>query len=115
MPLRRPRPPRLLPDQLVVTGERHHSSSIQEILIHLAEGRLQYRCTASLIREFDNIHDPHAVAVIVDDRRVGHIARAHSEAVAEALGKKTVELKCIINWNGEIVNGVYRVKLFPAL
>lgn len=80
-----------------------------------AEGRLQHRCTASIRREVDNSSDSHAVAVMVDDVRVGYIARAHSEAVAEVIGDQTVELKCIINWNGEINNGIYRVKLFPSL
>lgn len=47
--------------------------------------------------------------------RVGYIARAHSAAVAGILGDSTVDVKCVINWNGEITNGIYRVLLFPTL
>lgn len=65
--------------------------------------------------EPDNDSDPHAVGVVVDGFRVGYIARAHSKAVAEAIGERPVELRCVINWNGEVTNGIYRVKLFPDL
>ena len=103
-----------LPEELVVTGERHHGANIERILQANAEGRLEYRCTARLLRERDNESDPNAVAVMVDDVRVGYIARTHSSSVASELENRGNELKCIIRWNGEHSNGIYRVKLFPT-
>ncbi|MFM7148196.1 MAG: HIRAN domain-containing protein [Actinomycetales bacterium] len=105
----------LLPEQLVVTGERHHADEIRAVLSEAGSGHLQFRCTAQLRPEPQNASDPHAVAVIVGGRRVGYIAKAHSKPVAEALSGRTTEAKCVINWNGEIDNGIYRVKLFASL
>lgn len=114
MRFRGQRSTRLLPDQLVVTGERHHSDNIQAVLSQSTDGRLQYQCNAVLARELGNDSDPHAVGVLVNGLRVGYIARIHSEDVSEVIGDRNVELKCVINWNGEVLNGIYRVKLFPT-
>jgi hypothetical protein len=105
----------LLPEQLVVTGERHYAEEIRAVLSETASGYLQYRCTAELQPEPDNALDPHAVAVRVGGRRVGYIARRHSESVSAVLAGTPAEVKCVINWNGETTNGIYRVKLFASL
>lgn len=102
------------PDQLVVAGERHHSENIQ-LLIARNSGRLELHCVARLEWERDNPHDPDAIAVTVDHQRVGYIAQANSTRLRQAIGVDGIELDCVIHWNGEAVNGIYDVKLFPPL
>lgn len=106
---------RLLPDQLVVTAERHHSDNIRAVLTGASNGGLERRCHAQLVPDPQNAHDPNAVAVVVDGRRVGYVAKVHSSAVRRAISGSNVVLKCVIYWNGETENGIYRVKLFPDL
>ena len=102
------------PEQLVVAGERHHSANIQS-LVESNEGRLEVHCVAQLLWERDNLHDPDAVAVVVDGLRVGYISRRHSADLRLQLNGEVLELACVVHWNGEKTDGIYDVKLFPPL
>lgn len=102
------------PDQLVVAGERHHADDIQWLIAQNA-GRLELHCLARLEWERGNPHDADAIAVLVDQRRVGYIAKSNSTVLRQVIGIDGIELDCVIHWNGETVNGIYDVKLFPPL
>lgn len=114
--VRKNRPRRIIfqPHQLVVAGERHHSDNIQWLVAQHA-GRLELHCNALLKWEQENPHDPDAIAVLVDHRRVGYIAQANSARLRQLIGTAGINLDCVIHWNGETVNGIYDVKLFPPL
>ena len=98
-----------------MTGERHHAADIRHILTSESGGNLDFKCEARLVPEPDNAADPNAVAVIVHGRRVGYIAAEAAPRVGAEIGDDEVVLKCIIRWNGEVDNGIYRVKLFPTI
>lgn len=102
------------PEQLVVAGERHHAENIQW-LVDQNDGRLEVRCKAWIAREPGNQFDPNAVAVMVDQRRVGYISRAHAPLIREMIGDQSIEFDCVVHWNGEVEEGIYDVKLFPPL
>lgn len=99
--------------QLGVSGERHHAEAIRTLLSTYAGGRLEYRCQATIRRDRGNEADVNAVEVMVHGTRVAYVAKAVSEIVASRIGEDSVELKCVIHWNGETKNGIYHVKLFP--
>jgi len=103
------------PGDLTVVGERHHGAEIRRLLSDRAGGSLDHRCEAHLCREPDNAADPNAVAVVVHGVRVGYIAAECAERVGREVGHDEVVLKCIIRWDGEVDNGIYRVKLFPTI
>lgn len=103
------------PGDLTVTAERHHAADIRHILTSESGRNLDFTCEARLLPEPDNPADPNAVAVIVHGRRVGYIAAAAAPRVRESIGDDEVILKCIIRWNGEVENGIYRVKVFPTI
>lgn len=97
-----------------VSGERHYEQSIQRILNEHGGGRLECQCKAAIRRDLGNESDPNAVEVTVHGLRVGFISGVTSEKVARKIQDRTVELDCVINWNGETSNGIYHVKLFPV-
>ena len=100
-------------EHLGVSGERHHADAIRKVLTTHGGGRLEYRCQAVIRCDHGNERDPNAVEVLVHGLRVAYIAKAVSGVVASRIGDKSVELKCVIHWNGELNNGIYHVKLFP--
>jgi hypothetical protein len=97
-----------------VSGERHYGEGIRSILREHGGGRLEYRCTATIRRDHGNAYDPNAVEVVVHGLRVGYISERSSRRVAERIKQRSVELECMVSWNGEINNGIYHVKLFPV-
>jgi len=100
-------------EHLGVSGERHYDEAIRKVLATYGGGRLEYRCQAVIRRDRGNERDPNAVEVMVHGLRVAYIAKTLSGLVASRIGDKSVELKCVIHWNGELNNGIYHVKLFP--
>lgn len=100
--------------EIGVSGERHYGENIRELLCEHGGNGLEYRCTATIRREVDNPADEHAIEVVVHGRRVGYISKKSSASVAERIKKRSVELECVVSWNGEISNGIYHVKLFPV-
>ena len=97
-----------------VSGERHHGEEIRRILSEQHAGKLEYRCTATIRRDRTNAVDEHAVEVVVHGLRVGYISQKSSQRVAERIVDRSVELQCVVSWNGETTNGIYHVKLFPV-
>ena len=68
-----------------VAGESHY----QEALRHLAgPGEIRLDCEARLIAEPGNAHDPHAVRVEIEGRKVGYLPRG----LAPAWGPRLAEL-----------------------
>lgn len=96
-----------------VSGERHYGENIREILEKHGGSRLEYRCTALVRRDTTNVADTHAIEVVVHGLRVGYISRKSSVRVSQRIGQFSIELECVVNWNGETENGIYHVKLFP--
>ncbi|MFM8529865.1 MAG: HIRAN domain-containing protein [Ilumatobacteraceae bacterium] len=75
---------------------------------------LEYHGACTIRRDRDNSADPHAVEVLVHGARVGFISRRWSATVAAKIDDHEIEMKCVVNWNGETQNGIYHVKLLPV-
>lgn len=105
----------LSPVEISVSGERYHKEAIEQIILTHAAGKLHWKTTAHLDRELENNQDKFAVQILVQGQRVGYIHRDHCKEVWQAIGPQGTTLECSIRWNGEPLNGVYSVKLFPAL
>jgi len=112
---RTPKPHRVVleSEHIGVSGERHHAEALRQLLTSYAGGRLEYKCVATLRHDRLNESDPNAVEVSVHNIRVGYISRKSSEVVLARIGDHEVQIKCSIHWNGELINGIYHVKLFP--
>jgi len=100
-------------NEIGVSGERHYADAIERLLAEYGGGMREYRCTGLIRRDRGNSHDPHAVEVVVHGVRVGYISKTWSETVSAKIKDREVEMKCILNWNGESPHGIYHVKLLP--
>lgn len=107
--------PILSPVDISVSGERYHKEAIEQIILTHASGKLHWKTTAHLDRDIENKQDKFAVQVLVQGQRVGYIHRDHCKKVWQVIGPQGTNLECSIRWNGEPLNGVYAVKLFPSL
>ena len=99
---------------LVVRGARFHTEAIMELLsspfldsayhvpvaVGAHEAALWGDFKASL-EPINHEHDPDAIQVIVEGKRVGFISRNLTEALRPLLGERTSELDCTIFWNGD--------------
>lgn len=91
--------PTLLPGgDVEVVGESHYQAALEAV----SGGRTQHGaqrpyCTAQLVREPKNPHDPNAVRVDIDGRPVGYIARSkapHLHPIIEALRSQGKQTTC---------------------
>lgn len=62
-----------------ITGSVHHAGALDAIPCLLLEEELR------LVREKDNKHDRHAVAVHYDTLKLGYVPRQEAPAVAKAI------------------------------
>jgi hypothetical protein len=64
-------------DDLVrVVGTSHYQEALHELAgPQPGDERTRFECTATLVPEPDNPHDPDAVAVQINDTTVGYLAR----------------------------------------
>lgn len=57
-------------------GENYHQRALEEsVLSRPRDVRKELKATAELVREPDNHHDPEAIRVEIDRRKVGHVPR----------------------------------------
>lgn len=96
-----------------VVGESHYQVALNAICGGRTETGHEHYCEAILETEPDNPHDPNAVAVRIDGRKVGHIPRDLAPRIARAIGMHRAAVKAVIvgGWSrrGEI--GSYGVRL----
>jgi hypothetical protein len=76
--------------QYQVVGESHYLNELKSII---SDAGLQvdepgeYFCRAFLLCEPKNEHDPNAVAVVIDSKRIGYIPRKDAQELAPELRK----------------------------
>lgn len=71
------RPTRLHGRELInVAGESHYQDALRAI----TRGEPRLNTDAALIPEPDNPHDPNAIRVEIDGRKVGYVPRSKAEA-----------------------------------
>jgi HIRAN domain-containing protein len=65
---------------LGVVGESHYRDAIEAVTDGPKVEGVRAITWATLVAEHDNPHDPHAVGVLIDGRKVGHLAREDAGA-----------------------------------
>jgi len=86
-----------------VVGEKFHADQIRPLFPRrITEGSSTWEGMATLAPEPDNPHDRNAVAVVVDGRRIGHLAKeiaAPYSQLLQALGRRGLRgvTRCYIN------------------
>lgn len=65
--------------KLSVVGESHYQETLASLSAAPSRGEHRYDCTALLVLEPDNPHDPNAVMVQVDGECVGYLSRYNAQ------------------------------------
>ena len=65
-----------------VVGESHYQDALRAVIGGPVAGEVRHTCTAALVPEPDNPHDPNAVMVQIEGRRVGYLSRGDAVAYA---------------------------------
>lgn len=71
-----------------VVGESFYQKELARIAGAHGEESVEVQCTASLVPESDNEHDPKAVAVLVNSRKVAHLSREDARSFRRRLGQR---------------------------
>jgi len=102
-----------------VVGESFYQAELARLAGEHGEQSAEVSCMATLLLEDDNKHDPKAVAVLVDGRKVAHLSRDDARSFRRRLGAKklsgaTTTCDALIVGGGTRRNGeklMYGVKL----
>ncbi|KKC34663.1 hypothetical protein WH91_01645 [Devosia psychrophila] len=95
-------------------------SNYQEALDRIAGGKTkkghEVEFLATLIREPNNSHDRNAIAVLIEGRKVGYVARREAKAMAEMIDRRgysqfTADAMIVGGWTDSKGEGHYGVKL----
>ena len=77
-----------------VVGTLHHQTELEMICGGHHRASAHQYCAALLAPEF-NVHDRHAVAVVIRERQVGHLSREDAREFREALhGSRYADAAC---------------------
>jgi hypothetical protein len=88
-----------------VVGESHHQRFLEQLCGGRTRWSAHHYCTANLIPESHNPHDPHAVAVTICGVEVGYLPRHMAPDLIEALQEVDAdEAQC----NAIVVGGWHR-------
>ena len=71
-----------------VVGESHYQRTIANLAGAHGEDGASTACTAELVPEDDNSHDPKAVAVRIQGQTIGYLARDDARSFRRRLGQK---------------------------
>jgi hypothetical protein len=68
-----------------VVGEASYQDALEVIVGGRSQDSVEHECVAVLVPEPDNPHDPNAVYILIDRRKVGYLPRDHAAAFKQAL------------------------------
>lgn len=102
-----------------VVGESFYQPALDLICGGKTDDGHEHECSAVLVCEDDNPHDPNAIAVMISGRKVGHLPRSEAAAFRQLLRRHGIEnlpVRCdalvIGGWKrGRGDEGHYGVKL----
>jgi hypothetical protein len=102
-----------------VVGESFYQGELARLAGQHGEDGAEVRCIATLAPEDDNKHDPKAVAVLVNGRKVAHLSREDARSFRRRLSQKrlsgaTTTCDAIVVGGGTRRNGeklMYGIKL----
>lgn len=73
--------------RLSVVGESNYQEALAQVSGAPADGEHRFECTAVLVLEPDNPHDPNAVMVQVEGRCVGYLSRHNARRFGPRVAK----------------------------
>lgn len=77
--------------ELDIVGESRYQDALDTIVGGKTEDGHEFECEATLERERDNPNDPNAVAVFIEDKKVGYLSRAHARRLSAILDNKKLD------------------------
>lgn len=100
------RPPRAA---RTVRGESHYQDALSDLCGGKIEGGHKFACEADLVPEPDNPHDPNAVAVFIQGRKVGYLPRQSARRFGKAA--KRCPAQIVGGWRDASGEGHFGVEL----
>lgn len=99
---------------LIVNGARHNAANIELLVKAKGQAKLSLDCKAKIRPDLDNMFDPNAVEVLVDDLLVGYISAEKAQTMRAILRGEPAEVDCTLFWNGDPEQdfSFYAVQLF---
>lgn len=99
-----------------IVGESHYQDALDAICGGKCEEGHELECVALLRREPHNKHDPNAIAVMINGRKVGHLSRTDARAISQLLDRRglkefTADAMIVGGWTRRSGDGHYGVKL----
>lgn len=98
-PRKAPVPPRHLEGNgefgFDIVGESYYQEALKAIVGGKTDESVEFECLASLVCEDDNPHDSNAVAIYIQGKKVGHLARP------VAAGFRDIQRRH--GWTGQVV------------
>lgn len=102
-----------------IVGESHYQDALERIAGPRTDAGVEFECVALLICENDNPYDKNAVAVTINDEKVGYLSRDDAVEWRELLADEwveespvTVDALIVGGWDrGANDKGSYGVKL----
>jgi len=84
-------------DELVrVVGTSHYQDALLELAPREADEEVRVNTIATFVPEPDNPHDPDAVAIHIDGRLVGYLAREENRRWLDVLGGDEIGAEAMI-------------------
>lgn len=98
-----------------IVGESHRQAALESIAGPKESTGKEFECTAVVSRERNNKHDPNALVVTIDKKKVGYISRQDNKRLIAELGDDgfplTVPAVIIGGWRSAGSEGSYGVRL----
>lgn len=84
-------------DELVrVVGTSHYQDALLELAPRAGDEQVRVERLAALVPEPDNPHDPGAIAVHIDGKLVGYLARDENKRWADVVAARAVGCEAMI-------------------
>jgi hypothetical protein len=99
-----------------IVGEASYQDALDIIAGGKTKDGHEIECVASLMREPHNSHDPNAVAVLIEGRKVGYMPREAAAGMAKLMDQHgytqvTADAMIVGGWSDGKGEGHYGVKL----
>lgn len=102
-----------------IVGESHYQDALTSIVGGRSDESVELDCVAEIVCEDDNPHDAKAVAIYINGRKVGHLARTVASGYRDMLKKHgwvgwsiTADAMIVGGWDrGSRGKGDFGVKL----
>jgi len=89
--------------KLELAGLKYYEDALRRVVMRNTEERARVHFTATVVLEWDNVHDANAIAIYGEGRMIGHLAREDAAKYRSAL--ETLAVDSTIQATGIIYAG----------